>query len=173
MRGQNTWKGIAAGMVGGLAATFVMTGFQTAWSKASQALSEEEDEQKNQDSESENSTATVATRIANIAGYELSREQKQKGGMIVHYAFGTLMGGLYGMIQENTSRRTRQRPVRSGLEFGSALFAGADEVVLPALALADGTTSAPLSAHAYGLVSHMVYGATMGIVSKAARNAMG
>jgi len=52
------------------------------------------------------------------------------------------------------------------------LFAAADEVALPAMQLTDSPAKIPLSMHVYGLASHLVYGATAGLLIKAFRKAM-
>jgi len=52
---------------------------------------------------------------------------KKKGGTVVHYAFGAVMGAVYGAAAEVAP------PVKSlaGLPYGAALFVGADEIALP------------------------------------------
>ena len=191
----NVWKGCAAGIAGGLTATIVMTGFQEAWQAISRRSSNDskegysekqasrldaEDSQTEspsrnmgkQKSASENPTEKVARKVVSVAGTELSSSAKKKGGMVVHYAFGTLVGGLYGAALEFAPRRYRRSPLRSGLVMGSTLFAAADEIALPALSLTEGPTKTPVSAHIYGLLSHLVYGATAGLVTRELRKAI-
>ncbi len=57
----------------------------------------------------------------------------------------------------------------AGLPFGSAVWAIADDVVVPALGLSKSPTAYPLSTHAYALTSHWVYGLTTELVRKAVR----
>lgn len=187
----NAWKGCAAGIAGGLAATLVMTGFQNIWNAAmakQNGASESqqgfdsspskkngqnrESRQAEQSAESENPTAKVADKIVSVAGHELSPEGKQKGGTVVHYAFGTLMGALYGTALEFAPRNYRRNGIGSGLLMGTALFTGADELALPALGLTGTPTETPASAHVYGLLSHLVYGATAGLVTRSLRKVM-
>jgi uncharacterized membrane protein YagU involved in acid resistance len=191
MARSNAWKGCAAGIAGGLAATLVMTGFQSVWNAAmpkangggeSQQDSESrplkhngqnrETRQAEQNPEGENPTAKVADKVMSVAGRELSPEGKQKGGTVVHYAFGTLMGALYGTALEFAPRNYRRNAFGSGLLMGTALFTGADEFALPALGLTGSPTETPVSAHVYGLVSHLVYGATAGLVTRSLRKVM-
>jgi uncharacterized membrane protein YagU involved in acid resistance len=104
----------------------------------------------------------VAGRVASIAGKELSHQTKKKAGPIVHYAFGTAMGAVYGLGEETTLRRWRKaRSPIAGIAFGTALFLGADEIVIPALGLGEKPSDSPASTHVYGLISHLVYGATL------------
>jgi hypothetical protein len=53
--------------------------------------------------------------------------------------------------------------------YGGALFAGADEIAVPALGLAPSPKKAPLSQHLYGLASHVVYGVTGEMVRRTVR----
>jgi putative membrane protein len=186
MRRESAWRGAAAGLAGGLAATLVMTGFQTAWGAAAKKLSSNQgsngtgtsgagassNSENGSQAESQNPTVKVAQKIVSVAGQELTPEKHETAGRAVHYGFGTLMGAVYGSAVEFAPRRYRRSPVRSGLMMGSALFVAADEIALPALQLTEGPTKTPPSSHIYGLVSHLVYGITAGLVTRAVRNAI-
>jgi len=209
-------KGLAAGAIGGLVGTIVMTQFQNAWQKTSPSVNEKEDTQpevmsssaqaeetwgiqtgtegasgstskvysvrqagtdkeakskKEQSSnkEDDNATNKVADAVARASGKNLSPGQKKIGGTLVHYAFGTLMGAAYGVAVELGSRRIRKNPLLSGLGFGAALFAGADEVAVPTLGLSQPPSKVPVAGHLYGLASHLVYGTTSVAVCNATR----
>jgi len=190
MKRGKAWKGCAAGIAGGLAATLVMTGFQSAWNAAmaksngntagngSESDSSKGNGHSNQQKQSQHSaedqnpTTKVADKIVGIAGAELSAEGKKTGGTVVHYAFGTLMGAVYGTALEFAPRSYRRKGIGTGLLMGTALFAGADEVALPVLGLTGSPTEIPASMHVYGLLSHLVYGATAGLVTRTVRKAM-
>ncbi len=187
MRTRKAWKGCAAGVVGGLAATLVMTGFQSVWSAAAShsngngagsqpasgnsARQADSGEAQNseQNSGKDNPTEKVAEKLVGVSGRQLSLQGKKKGGAVVHYAFGTLMGALYGTAREFAPRKYRREAIGSGLLWGSALFTVADEIALPTLELTDRPTDTPLSMHLFGLVSHLVYGATAGVVTRSVR----
>jgi hypothetical protein len=141
-----------------------MTQFQNGWSKAARALSSQDDSKsKSEESgQSEDATMRVAGSLAHLAGRELSLEKKKKAALAVHYAFGTLMGGLYGIAAETQPRKVRRHNALSGMTLGTSLFVGADEIAVPKLGLSRGP--APLSSHLYGLASHLVYGLTTGLV---------
>ena len=187
------WKGLVAGFAGGLAATFVMTEFQNAWSKvqsqaksnggqqqhqeASQSVSKESanggsagQESTNDKSESdESATDKAANKISEAVFHrELSGTAKKRASYAVHYAFGTLMGGLYGAAAEFLPQ------VRSGfgLPFATAVFLGGDELAVPALGLSKPVKEYPLSRHLYGLASHLVYGASVEAVRRGVRAAI-
>jgi putative membrane protein len=169
----NVWKGVLAGAAAGLAGTVAMTQFQTLWSKASEKLNgNAEGSSSESQSDSEDATMKAAGKLAELARHRLSRDEKKKLGPIVHYAFGTGMGALYGALVEIGPRDLRRHDLLSGLGFGSVLFAGADEVAVPALGLSGKPSESPASWHLYALASHIVYGVTAGAVRKTVRGAL-
>ena len=175
MAKRRLWKGLIAGGAAGLAASFAMNEFQTVWSKASKKLQGDGNQSSassQSSSESEDATMKAAGKLAEITGHRLSHEQKKKAGPIVHYAFGTGMGALYGALMEVGPRRMRQHELLSSIGFGSVLFAGADEIAVPAAGLSGPPTETPVSSHLYALASHIVYGVTTGVVRKAVRVAL-
>jgi hypothetical protein len=131
-----------------------------------------EEESRGKEKADEDATAKVAAAVAKVGGKRLSRGQKHKAGTLVHYGFGTLMGAVYGMVAELAPPKVRKNTVLSGIGFGAALFAGADEVALPVLRLSQPPSETPASQHLYGLVSHLVYGTTAAALCKAARTAL-
>jgi len=170
-------RGVLAGVAGGLVASWVMNEFMAGpGKKLEQSLqTHEEKEQERQKEQQqtqpdEDSTMKVAEAVVNTVtgGQHLSFDGKQKGGPIVHYSFGALMGGVYGGLAEYF-------PVaRSGFgtSFGSALFAGADLVAVPALKLAPPPDQEPTSALGKHLAAHIVYGGTTELVRRLVRAAL-
>ena len=168
---RDTGKGILAGLAGGLIGTIVMTQFQNAWSKAAQAAKSngrqaQQEEQQSSQEEKEDSTMKAAGKIASVAGRQLSHEQKEKLGPVVHYSFGTLQGAVYAAAMELTETSGGLLP---GLLFGASLFVVADEITVPALGLSGKPTESPLSSHLYGLASHLVYGISTEMVRRGVR----
>lgn len=150
-------KGLAAGAAGGLAASWAMNQFQAAWSKAKEAASNGSDGQQSSE-ESEDATMKTADRVVQpVLGRHLSRQEKKRGGPIVHYVFGSLVGAAYGTVNELTPKAH----IGFGLPYGAAVFVGADEIAVPALGLSRPAQKSPLSSHAYALASHLVYGAVL------------
>lgn len=157
-------RGVFAGIVGGLAAAWVMNQFLAGVGKATEALTEPKQPQTEE--QSEDSTIKVADAVVStIIGRHLSDDEKKKGGPIVHYAFGGLMGGVYGGIAEYS----RSPRASFGTLFGSALFIGADEIVVPLLGLGKPPTQQPASDQASHWAAHVVYGATVELVRRAVR----
>jgi putative membrane protein len=113
--------------------------------------------------------ATMKTADAVVAtltgGRHLSHEEKEKGGPIVHYAFGALMGAVYGAIAEEMPTAT----IGFGTAFGAALFTGADLVAVPALNLSQSSGDEPVSSLATPFAAHLVYGAATEAVRRLVR----
>jgi putative membrane protein len=168
----SVWKGALAGAAAGLAGTIAMTQFQNLWSKASEKISNNVSSSEQSEPEKEDATMKAAGELAALAKHRLSRDEKKKAGPVIHYAFGTGMGAIYGALVEIGPRDLRRHDLLSGLGFGSVLFAGADEVVVPALGLSGKPSESPASSHLYALASHIVYGLTAGAVRKAVRTAL-
>lgn len=167
MRDASITKGVLAGMAGGLAASWVMVQFQNAWSKAADQFQDGERQAQDggQSGDGEDATMKAADKLAHLAGRSLNQEQKKKAGPVVHYVFGTLMGGLYGAAAEVTHRSG----ATTAALYGSGLFVAADEIAVPALGLSKSPRQYPLSTHAYGWASHVVYGVTAEYVRRGVR----
>jgi len=167
-RAPEVLKGAAAGAVGGLVASWVMNAFAPLIEKVAEAAGNgnKRKAQGNGQQPQEDPTATTAEKISEtVVGIRLTKEQKKKGGAVVHYAFGALMGGAYGAAVEVLPAAKSA----AGLPYGAALFVGADEVALPALGLAKKPSEYPLSRHLSGLVQHLVYGVTTELVRRTLR----
>jgi uncharacterized membrane protein YagU involved in acid resistance len=148
-------KGFAAGLVAGFVATFAMTQFQELWLKATEEIAPEEKHEQQQDERGENANEKVARLIANSVGRELSREQLRRAGTALHYAFGTVMGGVYGV---NAELFPRLATAGFGTLHGLGLWLGADEIGLWKMGLAQGPGEVPVKTHVYAAASHVVYG---------------
>lgn len=170
-------RGAVAGLVGGLAASWLMNQFM---SKAGAPLQKavQTDEQNREDEERsreeagqprEDATMKAADAIVKEAtgGRHLSWEGKERGGPVVHYAFGALMGALYGGVAECAPAVT----VAAGSGFGTALFAGADLLAVPALGLSGNPGKQPPAKLATPFAAHIVYGVATDLVRRLLRAA--
>lgn len=171
--------GMIAGAIGGLVASWVMNVFmEGAGPKIQQAAQKLDGASQQQQSSSQQSQsgepkvdATMKAADAVVStvtgGRHLSMEGKQKGGPVVHYAFGALMGALYGAGAEYSS------VVRAGFgtAFASALFAGADLWAVPTLRLS-GSSDTSVSSLATPFSAHIVYGVTTEGVRRLVRAAI-
>jgi uncharacterized membrane protein YagU involved in acid resistance len=176
-------KGVVAGAIAGLAAGYAMTLFQKGWSNAEKKLQGDKKDEKNlqrevpehrehkpgEDNEQgDDATIKTAQAVADVFDHKLTKEEKKVAGPAVHYGFAAAMGALYGGLSEvmNVTK------LGFGTAFGAALFVGADEIAVPALGLSDMPNEYALSKHAYGLVSHLVYGAAAEAVRRPIRKAL-
>src|SRR6185369_14799035 len=175
------WKGMVAGLAGGLLASWTMNQFQTAWTRIVEGTEKSHGAQSMQPSEgsqgeqaqdtAEQDDATVETAkiiSRNVLGHELQESEKETAGAAVHYAFGTVTGGMYGALAEVTPQVT----TAAGLPFGAGFWLLADEISVPLLGLSKGPTEYPVSTHAYALASHLVYGMTAEMSRRALRRVM-
>jgi putative membrane protein len=169
----NLWKGAVAGLAAGLAATYVMTQFQSLSGKLAKALESDDpqnpqhaadrgkpesgqrDQGNGQEKQEEDATVKTAEAISRkLFHHELTPDEKKVAGPAVHYGFGALTGGVYGALAELNPAVTRG----VGLPFGTAVWLGADEVAVPAFRLSGPPLSQPPSVHVRALAAHLVYG---------------
>lgn len=182
-RNGDVLKGMVAGLAGGLVASWTMNQFQAAWSKAAEGFEKPHGAQSMQPSEGQqtgrgseqnkenqdDATVKAARAISEgIFGHELQENEKRPAGAVVHYAFGTATGGLYGAIAEFAPEVTKG----AGVPFGAAFWLVADEIAVPLLGLSKGPTEYPPSTHAYALASHLVYGLTAEVTRRVVRSAL-
>jgi hypothetical protein len=110
---------------------------------------------------SDDATARTANVMTSTAGYPLTDPHaKQIAGEFVHLAFGALNGALYGALVEANPRLR----AGAGVPFGLAVWAIADEGIVPALGLSRSPRENSAALHAYSFTSHVVYGATTELV---------
>jgi uncharacterized membrane protein YagU involved in acid resistance len=132
-----------------------MNQFQSLLSKATQP--EHQRFSKPQGEAAEDATMKASDRIARTVHFRpLSPQEKAKAGPVVHYAFGTLMGALYGL----TTEYFPEARAGFGTLFGTVLFAVADEAAVPLAGFSGKPTEYPASSHLRALASHVVYGAS-------------
>ena len=169
----NAWKGAAAGLVAGLAATWVMTRFQELSGKLA-AFDEQDEPRAPQHSakrgtrestegngQGEDATVRAADKLSRgLFHHGLSKPEKKVAGPALHYGFGALTGAAYGALAEITPGVTRG----AGAPFGAAVWLAADEITVPVLRLSGPPWQYPPMVHARALGAHLVYGlATEGL----------
>ena len=170
-------RGILAGLAGGLAASWVMNQFIAGPGKKIQKAvqsdeqNEQEEQQQARDEEQgevkEDATMKAADGIVNVAtgGRHLSWEEKQQAGPIVHYAFGGIIGGVYGGLAEYSSTVTSG----FGSSFGGVLFGGADVLAVPLFGLSPMPKKEDVPKLASPFAAHVVYGVTTELVRRIVR----
>jgi uncharacterized membrane protein YagU involved in acid resistance len=166
MAHRSVWKGIVAGAVGGLAASFVMNQFQSGWSKLSNRNHPEEEIQQ---SHEDPSTVKAADKLfVALKGEHIPDDKKEKFGNLFHYGTGVLAGITYGILSE-FKPRTR---AGFGSAFGTAFFVTADEIGVPLAGLSKSFKEYPLSVHLYAWVSHLVFGSALEATRLTTRKAL-
>lgn len=162
------WLNAAAGLAGGLLASFAMNQFQAVVKDFSQMGKSEKEKQAQQSSGNSGEDATVKTAEAlteTATGHGIAPENKEAAGAAVHYGYGTLIGGLYGAAAGLLPAVTFGR----GTAFGAVAWLGGDEIAVPAFGLSQLPTETPASSHISALAAHLVYGAVVNGVMRLLR----
>ena len=163
-RQRSVVRGIAAGAVAGLVASWAMSECQRLLSGYGRSGGDEPQSDK-PDRQGDDAPMNTAEAVADSAGQRLSRREKQVWAPAVHYVFGAATGAVYGALAEMTPLAT----AGVGMLFGSTVWATADEIAVPALGLAPRQDEVPARAHAQSLLTHLVYGITAETARRALR----
>jgi hypothetical protein len=175
-------KGLVAGCIGGIVASWAMNQFQALLSEPSKSDEESRDKkstrqqgkskQKKQEAEEsgkEDATVKAATAVSEgVFDHKLTKSEKETAGPAVHYAMGMATGAIYGAMAEIIPPVT----MGAGLPFGTVVWLIADEVAVPALGLSKPPNKVPISKHAYALASHFVYGLATEFMRRVVRKAV-
>lgn len=182
----NVWKGLAAGVIGGLVASAVMNQFQALLSRlaegeershGAQSLQQGSPQQgvggklqaEGKDEEEDDATERLANAVSvGVFEHELTKPEKDAAGTAIHYAMGTTCGAVYGAVAEIIPTVK----AGAGLPFGVAVWLTADEGILPSVGLSKSPAEYPLSIHAYAFAAHLVFGLTAEVARRAVRNAL-
>ncbi len=179
---RSLWKGVVAGMAGGLAGSWLMMRFiegpgprveeslRRRWAPADeQATKTTSGAESNWATPEARGSVTMqaADTFVNAAtgGRHLSYEGKVEGGNLVHYAFGTLLGGVYGTAAEYSGLVGSG----AGSTFGTMLWASTDLLTVPAAGFAPPPRDEPASAHVAHWMAHVVYSMSMELTRRCVR----
>lgn len=141
-------KGLLAGMVGGVAAS------------GAKALAEKPFSPR---PESKDSPPVVL--VEKLADRALSGREKKTAETFIHWTFGTLVGGVYGVLVELEPRTASGL----GTMFGAALWASTHATTLPALGLDAPPTELPVGRQANELFTHLIYGLSLELARRTVR----
>ncbi|HUE81518.1 MAG TPA: DUF1440 domain-containing protein [Pyrinomonadaceae bacterium] len=195
----NVLKGVTAGLVGGLVASWVMEEFQAAWSKVSENLA------GSQETNTPGTAGDQSKRSQHTRVHSSSPEQQQgdgaQGGAAEQEpatvkAAQAISEGLFGHKMTKHEKKIAGDAVHYafgtavgglygglaevepkvstglGLPFGTVFWLVADETAVPLLGLSKAPSEYPLSTHVYALASHLVYGVTADIVRRGVRSVL-
>lgn len=166
-------RGLLAGAVGGALGTVVLTVFQKA-SLEGTRLAEEKlgtdhrftREQEGLAQQFEQAHIQTAQKTATAVGTQLPAEHQKSAAPVVEFAFGIACAAVYGALAEYVPAVTQG----FGTVYGATLFAGASEVVLPALGWVPSPADRTPVQHGGGLAGNVVYGAVTEAVRRAFRS---
>jgi putative membrane protein len=165
---QELWKGVVAGMIGGLVASWTMNQVFTIWSKINEDNHQPEQSAKKGEA-SDPATLKLAKRLSReFLHREIPDEKLQAAEAAVHYGFGTVMGAVYGGLSEYVP----QIKAGMGSAYATAVFVSVDEVAVPLSGLSGKPNEVPPSSHVLGLTAHLVYGLTTELVRRGTRRLM-
>lgn len=144
--------GLAAGFAGALAQNlFFATTRKLAPAPSPEVFTPVEPEQR-----AELPTETVARRVTEQLARRGPLQRPAVAAQVVHLAFGSAWGGLYGLT---AGTLPRVATLEGGLAFGMVVWLVSDDVLLPAFRLSAWPQHYPVKTHAYAVVAHAVYGA--------------
>ena len=153
------YKGLIAGAIGGLAGTWAMSKAQRAWTRVvdgdvpESAGGKHDARDWQERSEHQNSNELAAQVLARyLLDRRLTRDELRVAAPLMHYLFGTAVGGVYGVYAE------RRHTHASGAGFGATVWLVADEIAMPLLGLSHSTTRRPVEMHLQSLMAHLVFG---------------
>ena len=156
------YKGVIAGAIGGWTASWIMTRFQFLLAHALGQTDPHE-------GQGEDATVKTAQRISSeVLGHELSAEEMEAAGPLVHYSYGMGIGAVYGGLAQAHKITTSG----FGSAYGAAAWALGEEIAVPALGLGRKPAETPLSQHFQTLAAHLVYGITLEAVRRLALKAL-
>jgi hypothetical protein len=160
-------RGLCAGLAAGLLATLAMEGWKSLVESTAGAIGNggqgKSQQKKGSGDDEQPATEKVGRRISRrLVGRDLDDDSAALASEAVHYGYGTLMGGVYGLLGEIFPAVT----IASGAPWGVAMFLLGDEVMVPALGLAKGPTEVPAATHAQALGAHLVYGTTLDLLRR-------
>jgi hypothetical protein len=112
------WKGLVAGVAGGIVASWTMNQFQSAWGKITEGVERphgaqslqqgtpdhgiaRELQERGSDDSDDNAAVRAGTAVAElVTDKKLTKSEKEIAGAVAHYAMGVVSGGIYGVAAE-------------------------------------------------------------------------
>jgi hypothetical protein len=91
-----------------------------------------------------------------VADTEPQKGTKSALSSTVHWSYGIMQGGVYGLMRGDA----HAPDLEGGLAFGTGLWLLGDELMVPMLGLQKGPTAYPPEQHLHRLLIHLVYGVT-------------
>ena len=156
MKETDVLKGIFAGIIGGIAATYA----KTVW----------EDNFPVRHKTTDSPPVKLAEKInENLGNKALTKKDKKQAESNIHWAFGTGTGALYGaLVEEN-----KGVAMGYGIPFGTAFWVATHGSTIPAMDLEPFPHEVKPRKFAWNeFAGHLVYGLTLEIVRRGVRKYM-
>jgi putative membrane protein len=106
-----------------------------------------------------------AVLVNRMAGRSLTEGEEEVSVQAIHWGFGALAGGVYGVLAEYQPAVTG----RLGATFGLTLCGITHASALPMMGLTEKPEDQPAREHVSELVTHAIYGVTTELVRRVAR----
>lgn len=97
---------------------------------------------------------TLVSKLSYASDTPLDAETHRTASLVTHYAIGVMPTMLYAIFRNKLPVKGLTR----GLLYGGTMFAAQDEGLNTLAGLGADPRSYPVSAHARGLVAHLIYG---------------
>lgn len=160
---ENPIKGLVCGLAAGAAASAIMDGYWAVMKQVAGERPEQKPKKGGKQQKDEPSTQQVADKVSEaVSGHAVPKKDKPAAGMAVHYSYGTLWGGVFGVL----AALMPSLGLLGGLLYGAGLWLFGDEIGLRALKLAPDPLKVPVQTHAEALGAHLVYGASTALISR-------
>lgn len=169
-----TFSGAVAGLIGGLVGTWCMSEFQRGWTRVVDGppprspggRHDARDWEEKNEGNNANQQASQAVAKATI-GRSLDNRELAIAAPVMHYAFGAALGVAYGILTEHRGWAT----AGYGTGFGAAVWAGADEIAMPAIGWST-PSRFPLRDHLQSFTSHLVFGLATELARRTTRRTL-
>ena len=169
-------RGTAAGLIGGIIASWVMDRYQSIESRpvnvrrfdeflADAGISQPESSKKHNEDGNGATVKTAQVMSRKLFDHELTQKEKNVAGPAVHYGFGAAVGALYGGLSEVIPTVS----IGLGIPYATIVWLAGDEIAVPALGLDKPPTQVPVESHASHLATRFVYGITLDISRRVLR----
>jgi hypothetical protein len=146
---------VARGIVAGAAGSFAQGLFFVATRRITPATPQNVFSPSEEAQREETATQTVARRVVVCMMGRGPIRDKERAGEIVHVAFGSAWGGVYGLLRGTWPGLGTPAGAAA---FGTIVWGVSDNLLLPAFRLAAWPQAYPLRVHVYAWVAHLAYG---------------
>lgn len=161
MRMRDTAVDLAAGVIGGVVATWANDFVE----KAFWNVTPEHEKAREPDTEDDSSAHAAARMLLERVEEKPPEDAVEVARHTVHYGLGAAWGPLYCWLR----RHADMTPALAGIASGTALSLIVDETLNPLLHITPPPDAYPPSSHVRGVVTHVVWGLVCGATAETLR----